>query len=253
MAAMFMGRISTPRFGGVSLVLSSLLLAGGNILVILLLRSAGIAHGTDAYARVITQAKGWWHVAHVLLLLAPAIWMIGFLTLHGILSSKNERVFSLSALLCLSLATVFQMFSALAGGFVNPVLGQQYLRAPAGSREMAALILDYSRLLSLTLAALAILLEMLGMCTLGIALLTAQYRYKWVGWAGAAIGGGGILGYSTGFFDPYWIFSRPFLLLGGASSIWIIVLGIVLYREQRSPGGNARHSGGAPLARRGSR
>lgn len=130
MAAMFMGRISTPRFGGVSLVLSSLLLAGGNILVILLLRSAGIAHGTDAYARVITQAKGWWHVAHVLLLLAPAIWMIGFLTLHGSLSSKNERVFSF---------------------------------------------------------------------------------------------------------------------------IWIIVLGIVLYREQRSPGGNARHSGGAPLARRGSR
>ena len=97
---------------------------------------------------------------------------------------------------------------------------------------MAALILDYSRLLSLTLAALAILLEMLGMCTLGVALLKAQYRYKWVGWAGAAIGGGGILGYSTGIFDPYWIFSRPFLLLGGASSIWMIALGSMLYREQ---------------------
>ena len=231
MAAMFSGRMSTPKFVGVSLVLSSLLLAGGNILVILLLRSAGIAHGTDAYARVITQEKGWWHVAHVLLLLAPAIWMIGFLTLHGILARKNERVFSLAALLCLGFATVFQMFAALTGGFVNPVLGQQYLIAPAASREAAALILEYSRLLSLTLMAVGILLDLLGMATLGIALLKAQQPYKGVAWAGVAIGVGAILGYSMGIFDPYWIFSRPFLLLGGVSSIWIIALGIALYRE----------------------
>ena len=217
--------------GGLALVLAGVLLAAGNILLIVTLRGSGGARDIDAYARAVTEGVGPWHLAHAMLIAAPLLWGFGLLVLYGVLAAQGERFFSLSGLLAIFVAIGLHVFSATEGGFLIPLLAQSYL---SNTSDAALHILEYSRLLSLTAAALAILLEIMGTGLFGAALLRAGLHPR-LGWTGTAVGLSGVLGYASGIFDPYWIFSPLFLPLGAAASAWLVATGVTLLRSHSSP------------------
>ena len=233
MSTIGIGRVSTLKVGGLALIIAGVLLAAGNILVISVLQSMGQERGTAAYATVVVRHRVLWHLGHIMLVLAPILWSVGFLTLYEALARKGEQVYALSALVVLGVATVFHLQAAVPGGFVTPVLGHDYLVASLDRQDAAAAMLAYSRLLSVTLAAVAILLEILGTGLFSIALLRANLYAQWIAWLGITIGSVGGLGYLAGIFGPYWISSPLFLPLGGAASAWIIALGIAQWRGEQ--------------------
>jgi len=47
-----------------------------------------------------------WYASHTMFTLSSPILILGFLTLYGVLSGKDERIYSLPALLSLGLFTV---------------------------------------------------------------------------------------------------------------------------------------------------
>ena len=208
-----------------------MLLAAGNTLVIVTLRGSGGARDLAAYARAVTGSVGLWHLAHAVLIAAPLLWGFGLLVLYGVLAERGERFFSLSGLLAIFVATGLHVLSAAEGGFLIPLLAQSYLSDPS---DAALRVLEYSRLLSLTAAALAILLEIMGTGLFGAALLRAGLHPR-LGWTGTAVGLSGVLGYASGIFDPYWIFSPLFLPLGAAASAWLVATGVTLLRSRRFP------------------
>src|SRR6266487_3377693 len=194
---------------------------------------SGTNKGIGAYAAGVANYITLWHVAHILLTLAPILWIFGFITLHRMLAQKGEKIFSLTALIVLSIATILQILSAMEGGFVIPLLGERYsyLAFDQSLQGAVAIVLTYSRDLTLTLSALAILLEVSGTGFFGISLLKSRLYSKWLAWLGIAVGLLGIAGYLTGVFGPYWISSPLFLPLSAISSIWIIWLGIAIFGD----------------------
>jgi hypothetical protein len=213
----------------VALVLAGVLLAVGNTFLIVTLQGSGGARDMDAYARAVTGGVEPWHLAHAMLIAAPLLWGFGLLVLYGVLAAQGERLFSLCGLLAIFVAMGLHVFSAVEGGFVIPLLAQSYL---SSTSDAALRILEYGRLLSLTVAALAILLEIVGTGLFGAALLRVG-SHPWLGWTGTALGLSGVLGYASGIFDPYWIFSPLFLPLGAAASVWLVATGVTLLSSYR--------------------
>jgi hypothetical protein len=222
-------KIGPSSVGGVALVLGGVLLAAGNTLLIATLHGSGGARDIDAYARAVTEGVGPWHLAHAMLIAAPLLWGLGLLVLYGVLSAQGERFFSLAGLLAIFVAIGLHVFSATEGGFLIPLLAQSYL---SSTSDAALRILEYGRLLSLTVAALAILLEIAGTGLFGAALLRVGL-HPWLGLTGTAVGLSGVLGYASGIFDPYWIFGPLFLPLGAAASVWLVAAGVALLRNYR--------------------
>jgi hypothetical protein len=229
-------QINPPGFFksvGLALIVSSILLAAGNTLLIAIHKLGNTSEAIGPYANGVARYLTLWHLAHIMLILAPILWTFSFISLYRLLAQKGEQIFSLAALITLSIATILQILSAMEGGFVIPLLSERYLYLAFDQSLQGDVVhvLTYSRDLTLTLSALAIFLEVSGTGLFSISLLKSRLYNKWLAWLGVGVGLFGLVGYLTGVFGPYWISGPLFLPLGAISSTWIIWLGIVIFGD----------------------
>ncbi|MFQ6135101.1 MAG: hypothetical protein ACE5KU_04730 [Nitrososphaerales archaeon] len=216
--------MGSPKVGGTALIIGSILLLVGGIL-----HPEFEVEDIDALARSITDNIIAQYASHTMFILSSTFLMLGFLTLYGVLAQKDERIYSLPALLSLGLFTVLLIVPSLMDGFLTPILAQNYLAASAEAKESAAMILDYNILLLLTLTAASMLALAVSVTLLSASLVKAKLYNKWFAWVGVALGLVGVLGYIGGIFGPYWL-SPVVWLYFFIFIIWFLVLGIFLYR-----------------------
>ncbi len=225
-----MSTIGSPKLGGSALIIGSVVALVGIILhtpfslsspeTITLLLS------TDAYSRLINENIGLWYLSHILLALSPPIMILGFLNLYGVLAGKDERTYSLTAILSLSLGMVLVLWGAITDGFVKPILAQKFLAASAEAKESAAMIFQYDDLLFLSILFAGFLATRSGLGLLGVSLIKTKLYNKWFAWAGVIIG----------LFAVFAIIVDIFVSIGISVffipiySLWFLVLGIFLYR-----------------------
>lgn len=224
-----MNNIWSHKLGGPALIIGSILLLGGLVLHRVTTEvSQGI--GAEALARIISDNIIMWYASHTMFTLSSPILILGFLTLYGVLSGKDERIYSLPALLSLGFFAVLFTATFVMHGFHTPILAENYLAASAGAKESAGMILESEFLLNFVWVFAAIFALSLGVGLLGASLVRAKLYNKVFAWAGVVIGLLGVLGFFGGIFGPFWLLTPIFALYIFILVIWSIALGIFLYR-----------------------
>ncbi len=225
-----MARFGSPRLGGLALMLASLAISAGNLLHP---RAAGGGLGAEsieAEARIVVDNLAVWYPSHLLLLVFPPLALLGFLTLYAMLVVRGERSLSALAILSQSLAGVLFIVALVMDGLVSPFFAQRYLAAADGAKQSALAVFEYNYFLSLFTLAPAFFLYTLGYGLLGGALVRARLFDRRLAWAGAILGAIGVVGYIAGVFGPYWVLSPNFPPYAVLLAVWILVVGVLLYR-----------------------
>ena len=224
-----MNYIWSPKLAGPALIIGSILLLGGLVLH-RITTEVNQEIGAEALARIISDNIIMWYASHTMFTLSSPILILGFLTLYGVLSGKDERIYSLPAILSLGLFTVLFTATFVMHGFHTPILAENYLAASAGAKQSAGMILESEFLLNVSWVLVGVFALSLGVGLLGASLVRAKLYNKVFAWAGVVIGLLGVLGFFAGFFGPFWVFTPIFALYFLILVVWSIALGIFLYR-----------------------
>ncbi|MBI3116426.1 MAG: hypothetical protein HYZ12_03715 [Thaumarchaeota archaeon] len=222
---------SARKLGGASLIFGAILLLAGNILHPRESFGGSILPGsTEGLARLIVNNVNAYYASHLMLMLAFPLMFLGFLTLYKTLS-RGDPFYAMPALLLFGLATPLFTLIMLIDGFIDPFLAQKYLAAVVEEKLLSAMLLEFSSLLAISLVAPAFFAFWAGGGLLGASLIKANSYNKGFAWIGVVLGLIGVLGYVSGIFGPYWV-SRPiFVPYAVAFTLWLLVLGILLYRH----------------------
>ncbi len=185
---------------------------------------------TDVETSLIVNNLGIWYPSHILIAVSIPILLFGYVTVYRTLRDRDNRTFSMPALLSIVGWATLSFLGIIIDGFLTPLLAQDYTAAAQPDKALAGAIFDYNFLLSLTLLGPAFLGLAIGIFLLGVSIVKVKAYNKWFGAAGLIVGLAGVLGYVAGIFGPYWVTSLSFTPYITIGAIWVLVLGILQFR-----------------------
>ena len=216
---------SSRKVGGGALILGGVTLLLGNMM-----HPRG-PEGTMAdLATLMASNLSQWYVSHTLLVISFPLWLLGFLALYQILDGKKEGSLALPAIVTLGVSLILLIIAVISDAYLAPVLAQNLVGASGDAAVPAKIMFEFEAMLVVTLLAPGFFMLFGGGGLLGASLVKAKLYNKWLGYAGIILALIGIVGYLLGVFGPYWVLSKAFIPYSIIYTVWVLVVGIFVYR-----------------------
>lgn len=215
------------RLGGSALIISTILFFIG-----LGTHPFSEATGGVPFINHINESIGVWYPSHVILVLIWPVGLLGFLILYRVLAQKEERFYSMAALLSLGFASGLLLVAFLLDGFLYPALAASYDAASAANKPAALLVFEAANQFGLTVFVPGLLALYVGYGLVAASLLRSELYNRWLAWAGIAIALVGVLGYAAGIFGPTFLNLPVVAPFSSIATVWVLILGIFVYRGE---------------------